>query len=389
MTSLRALLPVPLAIATLVVATSCTDDDGGSGASARSGTIEVSSTDDACTLSASSAPSGVVRFQVTNDGSKVTELYLLGTGDRVVSEVETIGPGLRRELVTEVEPGRYTVACKPGMKGDGIRERFTVTDSGRTTAPSGKAADLLAKATKGYATYVEGEAADLLAKTKAFAAAYAAGDDDAARAAYAPTRVHWERIEPVAESFGDLDPKLDLREADLEDGQAWTGWHRIEKDLWPPATDAPPSLTPEQRKELSAQLVADTQTLVDRTQDLRYTPSQLGNGAKELLDEVATGKITGEEEIWSHTDLWDFQANVDGARVAYELLRPVVRLRDPQLAKVLDREFTDVQALLDAQRDGDGFVTYDQLSDAEVKAFADAVNALGEPLSQLTSTVVR
>ena len=119
----------------------------------------------------------------------------------------------------------------------------------------------------------------------------------------------------------------DLREADLEQGQEWTGWHRVEKELWPPATDYTP-MTAADRKQVADQLVADTQTLYDRTRDLTYTTAQLGNGAKELLDEVATGKVTGEEEFWSHTDLWDFQANVDGARVAFEGLRPLLEAKD-------------------------------------------------------------
>ena len=46
----------------------------------------------------------------------------------------------------------------------------------------------------------------------------------------------YERIEPTAEAFGDLDPKIDFREVDaVADGLDWTGFHRIEKDLWPPA----------------------------------------------------------------------------------------------------------------------------------------------------------
>ena len=56
----------------------------------------------------------------------------------------------------------------------------------------------------------------LLVKTTTFLDAYKAGDDDAARAIYPLAREHWERIETVAESFGDLDPKMDLREADVE-----------------------------------------------------------------------------------------------------------------------------------------------------------------------------
>ena len=151
-------------------------------------------------------------------------------------------------------------------------------------------------------------------------------------------------------------------------------------------------LAPQERAEVADLLVADTEDLVGRTADLEFTASQLGNGAKELLDEVATGKVTGEEEIWSHTDLWDFQANIDGARKAYELLRPALLARGGEgsesLAADLDREFDDVQALLDRQRRGEGFVLYTDLSAEEVKALADAVNALSEPLSRLTAAVV-
>ncbi len=199
--------------------------------------------------------------------------------------------------------------------------------------------------------------------------------------------MHWERIEPVAESFGDLDPKLDLREADLEDGQTWTGWHRIEKDLWPPRTGYT-ALPQKDRDALGEQLVSDTKTLHERTRGITFAADQLSNGAKELLDEVATGKVTGEEEAWSHTDLWDFQGNVDGARIAWEDLSPLLQKRDPELDSTLKTRFAELQKLLDQHRRGDGFVTYDQLTKAQVKELSDAVNALSEPLSTVTDKVV-
>ena len=115
---------------------------------------------------------------------------------------------------------------------------------------------------------------------------------------------------------------------------------------------------------------------------------QLSNGAKELLDEVATGKVTGEEEVWSGTDLWDFQANAEGAKMAFEALEPVLREKNLALLTELDERFDDVQKLLDAQKKGDGFVNYRDLSAKQIKAMADAVNALGEPLSRLTAAVV-
>ncbi|HQR80170.1 MAG TPA: imelysin family protein [Actinomycetota bacterium] len=350
--------------------------------------IPVSSTADACKVGSTEVPSGTVTFRVTNDGDDVTEFYLLGEdGLRIIGEVENIGPGLSRDLVVLAAPGQYQTACKPGMVGDGIRAPFTVTDSGADLTPDGPLAEQVAAATASYAAYVRDQTEQLVAATEEFAAAYVAGDDERARALYAATRMHWERIEPVAESFGDLDPRLDLREADLEPGQQWTGWHRIEKDLWPPADGYEP-MSQKQREKYAALLVADTAVLYKRTRDMTFTADQLGNGAKELLDEVATGKVTGEEEIWSHTDLWDFQANVDGAKVMYDALRPVVQELDPELAEELDTRFQELQDLLDKYRDGDGFVYYDQLSKQQVKELSAAVDALGEPLSRLTSVVV-
>ncbi len=352
------------------------------------GAVPVASNDQTCDVAATEAPSGVVRFNVTNTGGQVTEFYVLAhDGLQVLGEVENISPGLTRDLVVQLPPGQVTLACKPGMVGDGIRSGFTITESGTEVALDSSDQALIDEATSQYAAYVKDQTEQLLTDTKAFAAAYIAGDDDLTRELYAPTRMHWERIEPVAESFGDLDPILDAREADLEPGQKWTGWHRIEKDLWPPANDYTP-LTPTQRRAVADRLVADTTTLYDRTRDMQFQADQLGNGAKELLDEVATGKITGEEETWSHTDLWDFQANLEGAKVMYAGLRPVVKQNNPQLATTLDEQFANTQQLLDRYRDGDGFVLYTELTAKQVKEMAEAVDALGEPLSQLTTSVL-
>ena len=367
----------------LLVLSACTANTSAAGDA-----IAVNSGDDVCEVAASEAPSGTVQFTVKNTGSQVTEFYVLADdGLQILSEVENIGPGLARDLVVQLPPGTVKLACKPGMVGDGIRSDFTVLDSGSDTTFDEDEASVVDAATTNYAAYVKDQTEQLLADTKAFAAAYIAGDDDAARALYAPTRMHWERIEPVAESFGDLDPILDAREADLEEGQEWTGWHRIEKDLWPRASGYT-ALTPAQRTKVAEQLVADTQTLYDRTRDMTFTVDKLGNGAKELLGEVATGKITGEEEIWSHTDLWDFQANLEGAKVMYAGLRPVVQKREPELAATLDEQFDSVQKKLDKHREGDGFVYYTDLTPAQVKELAEAVDALAEPLSRLTTTVL-
>jgi iron uptake system component EfeO len=401
----RAAREVAVPVRTLILASSCavlgmpllagcTDNtqtqNAGAAASTNPRALTVQSTDAECKLSAPGAPSGTLTFAVTNGGSKVTEFYLYGEdGKRIVGEVENIGPGITRELVLKVEPGNYITACKPGMAGEGIRAPFAVSDSGENQqSGSGNDVELVEQANQKYREYVEDQTDQLVAMTAEFVAAYKAGKDDEARVLYPVARMPWERIETVAESFGDLDPKLDLREADLEPGQKWTGWHRIEKDLWPARAKNYEPLSKAQRVAYSDDLVKNTAILHERVPKLTFSADDIANGSRGLLDEVATGKITGEEEYWSRTDLWDFQANVEGAFVGFDGLRPLLKQKNPELGSQIAAKFAAVQALLDAQREGDGFKTYDQLTKAEIKELSDAVNALSEPLSKLAAAVV-
>jgi iron uptake system component EfeO len=388
------LLAVVLAVPALAACTeNAPSGGGGDDVAGASRALTVSSTDSACDLSATEAPAGTLSFDVTNAGTQVTEFYLLGEdGLRIVAEVENVGPQLTRQLVVNAPAGKYVTACKPGMTGEGIRADFTVTESDEDVVVSANDQELIDQAQSNYAAYVQDQSDQLLLKTQLFVDAYASGDDDQARAIYADARVHWERIETVAESFGDLDPRMDAREADLEPGQEWTGWHRIEKDLWPERAqqsgqDYTP-LTTQERATYADDLMANTETLDKRIQKLEFTVDQIANGSRGLLEEVATGKVTGEEEYWSRTDLWDFQANVDGARVGYEGVRPILEQKDPDLAATLDTRFEELQTLLDAQRVGDGFTLYDDLTPEQVKELSDAVNALSEPLSHLTASVL-
>lgn len=347
--------------------------------------IAVTASDTSCGISQDSAAAGTLTFNVTNQGDQVTEFYVLESDEQtIVSEAENIGPGLSRDLVVSLPAGEYFLACIPGMQGDGFKTGFSIQGS----ATGATAVDpRIIQATSQYKDFVISQSQLLLIDTKKFARAYVAGDFETARALYAPTRMYWERIEPVAESFGDLDPLLDLREADLEPGQEWTGWHRIEKDLWPPATGYTP-LSQDQRKVIADLLLLHTTDLNTRVKDLQFEAFQMGNGAKELLDEVATGKVTGEEEIWSGTDLWDFAANVEGAQKVFELLEAVINERDSQLASTLRENFDNVFALLQAQKTQDGYQYYADLSQEQVRELAAAVNGLAEPLSKLTSVVV-
>ena len=339
------------------------------------GSIPVHAGDAECRLDRTEAPAGTVTFDITNTGGQVTEFYLYGPGDRIVGEVENIGPGMTQQLVAQVpEGGQYQAACKPGMQGNGIRTPFTVT--GRAGGPD----SVTRAATDEYRRYVTEQAAELTKGTEEFAAAVRAGDVPRAQALYPQARQPWERIEPVAESFEDLDPQIDGRPDDLEPGQPFTGYHRLEQDLWQRG------LQPDSAA-VADQLVKQVGEVAEKAPATQFDAAKVANGAKELLDEVATKKISGEEEAFSHTDLWDFKANVDGARRVVDSLRPVLQQRDPQLLSDVDQRFAAVNGLLDQLRTGGGFRTYDQVPPERTKELAAAVDALGEPVSKIAGVV--
>lgn len=378
-----------LAAATVAAAlTGCTVNTPAGGASA--GSIAVKATDTSCTLSTTTAKSGTSTFSVTNTGTRATEFEILAKdGLTVVGEMENVAPGLTRTLSIQAQPGTYTSLCKPGMTGDGVgKAEFTVT--GTTVQLSGDVQQLAKTSATNYVAYVRNQAASLLSETKAFAAAYESGDTAKAKALYPQARAYFERIEAVAEKFGDLDPALDAREGHVAAGTTWTGWHRIEKDLWAPSGYSP--LDAAGRAAQADTLVTTTQELLDRVRASSFTVTAdtISNGAIALLDEVATSKITGEEEVFSHTDLWDFEANVQGAEVAYKGVRDIAKSRNAALVTTLDARFAALDTLLAKYGSLEkGFVSYTDLSKADVKTLSDSVNALAEPLSTLTSTVLK
>jgi iron uptake system component EfeO len=352
--------------------------DDGTAAAGASGPIAVKATDTTCDVAKRTLDAGTHVFSVTNSGGKVTEFYVYAAGDRVMGEVENITPGLSRELRVELPAGTYQTACKPGMVGQGIRSALTVSGS----APALGEDAALAQAAASYTRYITSQSEALVQKTGDFVAAVKAGDVQKSKDLYPVARTYYERIEPVAEIFGDLDPKIDGREDGATAELPFTGFHRLEKDLWISGDitkDGP----------IADQLLTDVKAVVTKAKDEKLSPLQLANGAKELLDEVASSKITGEEERYSHTDLWDFAANVDGSQAAVAALRPALQQRNPELVKQIDTAFTNVDTELAKYRVGDGWKLQNQLSEEQLKGLSDVINALAEPISKIAGVIAQ
>jgi iron uptake system component EfeO len=234
----------------------------------------------------------------------------------------------------------------------------------------------LTAAVSGYRGYVVSQSRELLARTRPFVAAVKAGDVDGAKRLFAAARAPYETIEPVAESFGSLDPEIDARVNDVAKGEPWTGFHRIEKALWKDGTTK--GMSP-----IADKLRADVQRLDGKVQRETYEPAQLANGASELLGEVSKSKITGEEDRYSHTDLSDFEANIAGSRAAYDLLAPALRKRDRALATTISARFDAVEAELAAIKRGGEFPSYETVGTKQRRRFSQLVDALAEPLSHV------
>jgi iron uptake system component EfeO len=362
----------------------CSDDSGssakdsGSGGDKKVQTIEITLSDSGCEPRSIPAQAGPTTFKVTNDGSAaVTEFEVLQNG-RILGEVENVIPGSDRDFSLNLVAGKYDTKCPGGS----AFEAGTVEVA---EAASGAAAneDARKAAVKTYLNYVTAEADKLVTAVGPFAAAVKAGDTATAKNQFAAARAHYESIEPIAESFGDLDPAIDAREGDVADNE-WGGFHRIEKALF-----ADNNLTG--MSTVADKLVADIAKLRAQIATIELEPSQIANGAVELLNEMSTSKITGEEDRYSGTDLSDFAANLAGSKAAFEAVSPLLD-RDRALADQISTRFNDVRTALDQHRGtdpaGNGYVLYKTLTPEQTRSVSTTLDTLAEPLSRVAAEVL-
>lgn len=343
------------------------------------GSISVAVNDHACEPMQITVPSGQTVFQIKNDSTRKLEWEIL-KGVMVVDERENIAPSLSDKMTVTLLPGEYEMTC--GLLTN-PRGKLVVTDSGFKDTTDEAALEKLAQPLGDYKKYVQGEAKELVSKTEAFVAAVKAGDIDKAKSLFASTRVHYERIEPIAELFNELDPAIDAREDDFKDGPKdanFTGFHRIEHALWV-EKDVKGVQT------VADKLLEDVKKLQTEIDELNFPPTKVVGGAAALIEEVAGSKITGEEDRYSHTDLSDFQANVDGAQKIVDLFRTPIAEKNKALLDKVDANIKQVNGILAKYKTADGFADYGKLTKADRNALQVPINALAEDLSQLRGTL--
>ena len=337
--------------------------------------VKVTVNDKQCEPMTLTVNSGKTQFLIQNHSQKALEWEIL-KGVMVVEERENIAPGFSQKMTANLEPGEYEMTCGLLTNPKG---KLIVKGGATAEAAKGEALLSLGDAITAYKAYVTKETADLVARTKAFTDAVKAGDIEKAKSLYAPTRQHYERIEPIAELFSDLDGSIDAREDDYEQKAAdpkFTGFHRLEKALFGDNST-------KGMEHYADQLNSDVVELQKRISELAFPPSKVVGGAAGLIEEVAASKISGEEDRYSHTDLWDFQANVEGAQKIVDLLRPQLQKENSALLTKVDANFKKVNTILAKYRTKDGYETYEKLTEADRNALKGPITTLAEDLAQL------
>ncbi|UOQ43809.1 EfeM/EfeO family lipoprotein [Halobacillus salinarum] len=277
--------------------------------------------------------------------------------------------------ITLLLPVLLFAGCSSDQSGeaeekDSADQTTEQTDAGSTTAQK-----KLDEAVEAYRQYGLSQTDTFVEDTSKFVDAVKAGNLEKAKQLYPKARMPYERIEPIAEALGDLDPKIDAREGDVPKDE-WTGYHKIEKILWEDNTT-------DGAEKYAEQLLNDVKSLRAKIELAEVSPQTLVTGSVDLLNEVSSSKITGEEERYSHTDLYDFAANVDGSKKIVELLNPVIKEKDEELASTLEKRFDEVYEALNQYKKGDGYVSYTDLSDKDTQKLSKSIDALAEPLSQI------
>lgn len=339
--------------------------------------VKISVNDKQCDPMELTVPAGKTQFIIKNNSMKALEWEIL-KGVLVVEERENIAPGFMQKMTVDLQPGTYETTC--GLLTN-PRGKLIVT--GDSASPAKTTANDLIGPLAEYKFYVMMEVAEFVKQTTAFTDAVKAGKIDEAKSLYAQARQHYERIEPIAELFSDLDSAMDAREDDFEQGAkdpAFTGYHRLEKALW--ADHSLDGMTP-----VAEKLAKDAIELKSRISALAFPPEKVVGGAAALIEEVAATKISGEEERYSRTDLWDFQANIDGAQKIVDLMKPLVEKADPALQQTIDTNLKTVHGILAKYRNGEQFESYEKLTDADRNALKAPITTLAEALSKLRGTL--
>ena len=310
--------------------------------------------DEACAAGWSAPPSGRRSFEIRNTSSQQIEIYLMDADRRRAhGEIEALAPGTARTLAVSLAPGSYVWQC---VTPDG-QEAFSTTQQATGAAAVGVrsyvpvTAAELDDSTQAYRALVEPMLATLAADTDALLAAVTKGGaTDESKALWLRAHLDYLRLGAAYGTFGDLDAKINGRPNGLPDGVAdpgFTGFLRLERELWQAPSGADPQAT-------AAQLAADVHELVAAFPDEETDPADLPLRSHEILENGLQLELTGDTDHGSRTNLASLRADVDATRIVLGTLTGPLSTRNPELYAAVTRSLDDLAATLDQYHQPDG-----------------------------------
>lgn len=328
-----------------------------------------------CNPKISKASAGTFSIVAKNTGNRTGELEVFD-GDRVKGEAENVPAGESRKFVVKLDEGTYELACGKLNGKVGTLE----VSRAKSDGPDLKVSEAKLKdATNLYKSYVLEQTKLLKTSTRLLTDSVRAGDIEQAKKEFGPSREPWERIEPIAELFAKYDEAIDARVDDFEsvDDSKFTGFHKIEHGLFELKTTSG-------LNQIANKLDDDIAALSNQISAIVIDPLDMAKGAQALMEEIANGKITGEEDRYSHTDLYDFNANLDGSVKIIDLLRELIDSQDKNLTSEFDRSIEKVRDRLSTYKNvDDTWQSYRELTDTDRKVLKADIASLSELLSEV------
>ncbi|MGW1164457.1 EfeM/EfeO family lipoprotein [Streptomyces sp. NPDC002550] len=309
----------------------------GRAAGAPSGRVVIDVSESHCGRGWTRPEPGVRTFDLHNSSDGAAEVYLEDPGSQAVyGEVEGIGPGTTRQLTVRLGQGTYAFKCVPddGDAVTGPTVHITGGQRGPGAAPVSEH-DLIPPALA-YQKWVGTGLDQVVRLTTKLKDGIDQGDLAAARSAWLPAHLEYERLGAAYDAFGDADAPVNGTDAGLPGGvhdKGFAGFHRIEYGLWH-GERAGGLRAP------AAALVKAVTGLRDTWSQTRMDPAQLGLRAHEILENTVQFELTGRTDYGSGSNLATARANLDGTREVLSRLGPLLTTRYAGLAELqheLDR----------------------------------------------------
>jgi high-affinity iron transporter len=238
-----------------------------------------------------------------------------------------------------------------------------------------------------YRAYVRRLLATLQGQLGTLSARLEAGDVPGAESAWLAAHLSWLRVgqdDGAYGAFGAIGRQIDGTAAGLADGTAdprFTGFHRVELDLWTDHSLA--AATPD-----AATLGRLVRRLAARrlATELPMTPLGLSTWtlrAHEILEDALRDSLSGDDEYGSATAMASVTADVAATREMLTRLAPALAPRAPRIVGRARRQLVAVDHAVQATRVNGDWVAVDRVPRPARQRVDAAVGAVLETLARI------